>query len=1745
MNTFEITIQRKSSEESWPVVAELKQPSVPSLRSEGTFQLTETDLNELYSLGNSKEYGTFLGEKLFQGKVRDAFVGAWVKSSGDENSEGLRILLFIEAKDIISTLRWERLCAPKDGQWSLLRLDQNLPFSLYIPSSISRRFSPIGKRDLHALVLAASPQNLFDEYQLGAFDVEKAVAGVREALGEIPYDVLAPNSEKIPKVIGPPTLDELCRQLTDRRKQYTLLHFICHGRFLYGDTNLYLANAENQVEVISGQELIKRLRYLHNLPRFAFLSTCESASSEAEGGLGGLGQRLVRDLGMPAVIAMTEKVTVKTALELGQCFYQQLRESGYVDLALTEATAGLMDRNDITVPALFSRLGGLPLFSDNLNRDLTNTEIEFGLNRLQDLLPERAPILQKVFEQADKTLRTTLGSEIGRKTALEKVNELCGEILDLSFNALALDKQLPTYDSRCPFMGLRPFKEENREFFFGREQLIEKLEQKLLKHPFLAVLGPSGSGKSSIVFAGLVPKLQSQESGLHIASFRPGIEPLAKLEAAKVVDKLTIFVIDQFEELFTLCNEDEQRQQFIAAMLALSQQQRVIITMRADFWGECASYENLKDEMEAWQVLIGSMNTAELRSAMDQQAALVRISFEAHLSNAILDDVSGEPGAMPLLQHGLWELWKRRHGQWLKAEEYHDGIGGVKKSIAKTADDFYKQLSSLPEPEKSEFKNIFKNIFIRLTRLDESVVQGEGGRDTRRRVDLEELVPLGSELSATKKLVKHLADARLVVTSEDTITHRKEVEVAHEALIRYWPRLANWLDENRTNLQLRETIRQSALKWEENQKQEDDLVLKGGRLDDAKVLARQAGFLNQLEAGYVKACVALTEAAEKVIARRQWRIFASLTAGLVIAFILVSLAVWQWNKAEKQTQIALTEKEKAKDAQIKAETEKIRANKEKEAAKEQTNAALKTQSLFLANLSRQQTEESRSVEGILLALEGLPKDMSEKDRPYVNEAEKKLYSAVLHHSEKMSEHLVLEGNSAIIHVAFSPDGKIIVAIGENIIRLWQVENGKLLHSFKGYNAVFSPDGKLVVTSSRDNARLWQVENGKLLHILKGHVGNAAFSPNGKLVVTSSGDKTARLWQVETGKILHIFKGYNAAFSPDGKLVVTTDDKTARLWQVENGKLLHTLKGHEDYIRNAAFSPDGKLVVTSSDDKTVRLWHVENGKLLHTFKWHEKYIRNAAFSPDGKLVTILFERTAMLWQVENGKPLHTLKGHEGYIMNATFSPDGKLVVTASWDKTAKLWQVENGKPLHILKGHKSLVMNAAFSPDGKLVVTGSLDQTVRLWQVENGKSLYTLKRHEDYVDNSVFSPDGKLVVTSLSDKTARLWQVENGKLLHTLKGHKDGVNNAAFNPDGKLVVTSGSYDKTAMLWQVENGKLLHTLKGHESLVNNAAFSPDGKLVVTRDGYDKTARLWQVENGKLLHTLKGHKAYVNNAAFSPDSKLVVTSSSDKTAMLWQVENGKLLHTLKGHEDYIRNAAFSPDGKLVVTSSNDKTARLWQVENGKLLHTLKGHEDWVKNAAFSPDGKLVVTSGTDDKTAMLWQVENGKLLHILKGHKSFVNNTAFSPDGKLVVTSSLDKTTRLWKVFSTQELIDYANKIVPRCLTNQQRQRFFLTESNSNNLVTEGENLARAGKIKEAIAKFKQAKKLTPCFKFDPEDKAKRVASTAIFEQGEKLAEEGKIPEAVDKFGHAMQIDSRIKLAEPEEYAQRLLKQAKNER
>lgn len=576
------------------------------------------------------------------------------------------------------------------------------------------------------------------------------------------------------------------------------------------------------------------------------------------------------------------------------------------------------------------------------------------------------------------------------------------------------------------------------------------------------------------------------------------------------------------------------------------------------------------------------------------------------------------------------------------------------------------------------------------------------------------------------------------------------------------------------------------------------------------------------------------------------------------------------------------------------------------------------------------------------------------------------------------------------------------------------------HADRVYSAKYSADNTRLVTASDDRtARIWDALAGTQILQLTGHsarVQSAVFSPDGRLIITASLDGTARIWSAITGQQIKVLVGHNdalqaAEFSPDGTRAVTASrDGTARVWDVQTGQQSGILRGHTDGVYSAAFSRDGARIVTASADKTARIWNTA-GEPLITLRGHLDAVWSAAFSPDGlRVVTASADKTARIWDSRTGQTLVVLAGHTDDLYEASFSPDGRRVVTASADLTARVWDSITGQQTEILKGHGSYVLAAQFSPDGQRIVTASDDKTVRVWGAESPWQLLELHGHTKPLFDAQFSPDGRRVVTASADRTARIWDANNGTSLIVLSGHSDRVTSASYSPDGTAVATS-SFDKTLRIWSSNTGQQLAELTGSPQALATVEFSPDGRDLVTA-GYDNTARIWDVRTGACLRILRGHTDRVETATFSPDGKHIVTSSDDKTARIWSATRGDELLVLTGHSDALETAQFSSDGRLVITAANDGTARIWDAATGKQLLLVSEHRGHLDSAAFSPDGRLFITA-SDDGTASIWNTSTGQQLLTLLGHEGRIEFAAFAPDGRRLVTAADDSAARVFQI------------------------------------------------------------------------------------------------------------------------------------
>ena len=727
-------------------------------------------------------------------------------------------------------------------------------------------------------------------------------------------------------------------------------------------------------------------------------------------------------------------------------------------------------------------------------------------------------------------------------------------------------------------------------------------------------------------------------------------------------------------------------------------------------------------------------------------------------------------------------------------------------------------------------------------------------------------------------------------------------------------------------------------------------------------------------------------------------------------------------------------------------------------AVEKRDQLLVSQSRFLVDRANQGNQAGDAGTAMLLALQALPDTRSGVGRPMVHEAEAALFAAY----QDLKERIVLKGHDGVLWSArLAPDGKRIVTASEDkTARVWNAENGDQLAILRGHTegvrvASFSPDGRQVITGSTDKtARLWNAETGQQSAVLEhdGVVRSAAFSSDGRRVVTASDDKTARIWDVQTGKQIAALTGHtarvrDAAFSPNGRYVLTSsDDKTARLWDSKTGEPVHILEGHTQSVRGVAFSPDGERAVTTSLDHSARVWSVETGK-QSVILGHGDVVTSAAFSPDGqRIVTASDDNTVPIWDAQMGERIVTLSGR-----TAVYSPDGRSIVTSDGD-TARIWNADNGKLAMVLRGHRSRVTGAVFSPDGRSVLTASDDKTARLWSAgtETNTQMAVLVAHTGSAGRAVFSPDGRRALTASDDNSVRLWDAEAGRQIATFTRAGSGM--AAFSPDGRLVAIPDN--NTVVVRDANTGEREDRIfQGHSAAVQSVAFSADGRRIVTASD-DRTARVWDLQTGGQIAALTEHTAPVRSAVFSPDGLRVVSTqtpqrsgnvtivtSNDSVALLWDALSGRVILRFEGDMVQLYDATFSPNGKRIVTASGDNTARIWDAATGKPIAVLSGHSDSVLSAAFNSRGDKIVTASADE-TVRVWDAEAMTTIAVLKGHSGAVWSAVFSPDGERILTASDDTTARIWRIFlTTQALVDRSKIVVPRCLTSQQRANAFL--------------------------------------------------------------------------------------------------------
>jgi WD40 repeat protein/DNA-binding SARP family transcriptional activator len=1223
-----------------------------------------------------------------------------------------------------------------------------------------------------------------------------------------------------------------------------------------------------------------------------------------------------------------------------------------------------------------------------------------------------------VQAQAADRLVASAGRATSERPGLRTTeSEVAGSVVDLQVarerKALYMlaEPADPTAPDVCPFRGLAPFDAAHAEYFFGRERLTAELVARLVGSTLLAVVGPSGSGKSSAVRAGLLTALASGvvpgSEAWRQAVMRPGERPVAELSRtlartvpdaehvgnrgpaiAAALDRLApgerlVLAVDQFEEVFFACRDADEREAFLDALVeaAGDPEERlvVVIVLRADFYADCARHAALASLIGSNQVVVGPMRRDELRRAIELPARRAALGVERRLVSVLTGDVADEPGALPLLSAALVELWQRRSGRTLRYSNY-ERSGGVRGAVARLAEGAYRRLS---EAERRPARAML----LRLAGDDE-----EAGALVRRRVALAELEVDRDEDAAGALAV--LTESRLLTVDEGT------VEVAHEALLSEWPRLRAWLEEDAEGRRLHQHLIHAAAEWQASGRDPAELY-RGARLASALDWASTHDQqLNELERAFLEESRSASER-EGERRRRTNRRLRSLLAGVGVLLAAAVVA----------GVIALSERQGARSAAT------------AEAAQ---------------RLGAQALSEERRDQALQLAAAGVALDDSPATRS-------SLLSALVRGPPALG---ALNGNGALFALALSPDGRTLATGNDSgDVTLFDTETRERIGEYRAPGLVtwlgFHPrNGSLAIVGGihpptpRGKGYLHVVDvatqRPRSTVSLRGHPagpGLGLYTPFGtyapderSVIVAYPGccpDPTAPLFlrRYDTPSASPIGPAVRVAprsstfgmprstpfgvrSTPGGRQLVASDEATYAI----DADTLRVVRRYPVGAFSTGISPDGATLALGGEDGRVRLLDLASGRVRALTERHDAAVRSEAFSPDGRtLATGDGQGNVIVWDVREGRAIETLEGHRAAVNSQAFSPDGRALYTGSGDESVRIWDVAGyrrlARPFRTNtvseRGEKASSPAFALSPDGDTLAAARPDGRVDLIDAE------TLRRtggFEAFANRSAlaieYSPDGSLLAVAGGGGGVGLWDAGSGKsvgpLLRAPRGPKlhnpHNVEALAFGRGGLLAAAEeggkGTRGGAVRIWDVEGRKLIGPPLHLPPRVRGLAFSPNGSQLAiavgarraggaTDPGDPDGVEVRDVRGGETLARMRADE--VGSVAFSPDGSLLAGGQFDGKVLLWATDGwGRMGAPLASGGGEDPSVAFSPDGRTLATSNDGGAVALWDVASQQPIGSpLPGLPDARTTARFAPDGARLFAL-SDAGRAIRWEVD-----------------------------------------------------------------------------------------------------------------------------------------------------------------------------
>jgi len=1157
----------------------------------------------------------------------------------------------------------------------------------------------------------------------------------------------------------------------------------------------------------------------------------------------------------------------------------------------------------------------------------------------------------------------------------------------------------PPSPGSSPYMGLQYFDEVDAEWFFGRQAVTARLVEAVCSSHFLAVVGASGSGKSSVVRAGLVPAIKARYPSLwQVKVFTPSSHPLDALAicltrgsdsvtaTASLIDDMLsnprglylychknltdgkdsrlLLVIDQFEELFTLCRSETERLAFIKNFLYAvgipDSRMTGVIALRADFYAHLAQYVGLRELASTHQIYIGAMKASELREAIEEPARCGGWEISPGLVDLILSDLGAganrqpEPGALPLLSHALLETWKHRRGNLLSLKAYTE-TGGVRGAIAKTAESvFYRDLTT-------DEKGIAKEIFLRLTEL------GEGTADTRRRISIKELIPPGPALYAEQiqSVLVKLADARLIITGEGT------VEVAHEALIREWPTLREWLASDREGLRMHRHLTEAAQEWELLEK-DPGALYRGTRLNQALEWAMANP--RALSAGEHDYLEASREAVECEQAERE--------AARV-------------RELEAACKLAETEKGRAEAESLRAESECQRAEEQGRSAKRLRRRAWLLGGVLLIALILAGT-------AVVFWRQADFKEREATSR-YLN-------SAALNQMElkpQLSAHLALQALQVFPEDTIEAENTLHKVLPElrllNSIPLITIPITNVIGNYLN-NTLLVKDGKQLILGTTDGIELVDMTTWQSSMLVSGYCD--AFIP--------TRDVRWLVAQCQIGE-------------QDGNPIYQL-----QVWEIDPQKHLFDVPIiNVDWMSMGLVPPSSThplLVFAGYYDMTVHIWDVSSGKELFVLSGHSEtpemgmnYVGGIATQDGTRLATFGFDGQVLLWDMETGKMLDQFIAHPIGISFADFSPDGGHLATWGWDNKISVWDLSSTQPSLVFSiDHENAQSPLQYSPDGTRLVAPSMDGVVRVWDAQTGELQLALAGPGNPRLNS-FSHDETRLYTVGSDGTIMEWDMTLSHERLTLTGNM-GSRSFSFPLGEQLALIAGS---SVYIVNSRSGERLSSWQAHADQVTDIAWSPNGVWLATSSGdtmvttsTDYKVKIWKASTSQLLKELsaKDYPGWMK-LDWSPDGSMIASTGYTVTLM-WDVASGNLLYTLQQPttgigSDLVGDLAFSPDGHKIATGSWNHSLVIWDSLSGSEIYS-QTVDHSIIGLSFSPDGQRLAVSQTDGNILFFRSSDIGMVVEpgLIDGDQ-MVNTLAFSPDGALLAAGDNAGIIRIWDI------------------------------------------------------------------------------------------------------------------------------------